>query len=201
MHFGKAHTYNIVAILILRYLIKYIMLICKCYLHAKLSDERGLQSDGFEESIDGNTWNNFGSPLVNPTYIEVCQCREQSGLLNTSHLCHIVLIILWASLWALQVIKQSKSNLVSPCSLLCWVHFVQFNPVSSRCEMDTVSCENTPPWMHITQENPQQPVRNTSPLPSHSSFLPLWNSDWANIFSFLTFRCVSNRVSNQYGSG
>lgn len=52
-----------------------------------LSDECSLQSDGFEESIDGNTRNNFGSPPVNPTYIAVCQCREQSGLFNTSYLC------------------------------------------------------------------------------------------------------------------
>lgn len=65
------------------------MQICKCYLHAKLSDELSLQSDGSEESIYGNTWYNL----------------QRAGLLNTSHLCHTVLIILWASLWTLQVIK------------------------------------------------------------------------------------------------
>lgn len=46
-----------------------------------------------------------------------------------------------------------EGSLVSCCPLLSRVHSVQFNCVSVRCEMDTVSCENTPPWTHITQEN------------------------------------------------
>lgn len=84
--------------------------------------------------------------------------------------------------------QKSSHHLLDPCFK---VHPVLFSSVSVRCEMNTVSCENTPTWMRITQKNHsnQSEILLLCLISSHFfslSLLFLKSQIDKNIISFLT---------------